>query len=68
MGLSNKRPRRLNYSVNKKGAKSGAKVRNTLKHYETLKKRIGFEGETLWLKNAMVFVKAKMKKYSLNAD
>lgn len=68
MGVSNKRPRYLNYSVNKKGPKSGGKVANAIKHYKKLQARASFEGETLWIKNAMTFVLAKLRKYSVNLN
>lgn len=56
------------YSVDRKGAKSGGKVENAIKHYKNLQKRIAFEGETLWLKNALAIVLAKFKKYSVNVN
>jgi hypothetical protein len=31
------------YAVDRKGAKSGGKVNNAIKHYKTLKARIAFE-------------------------
>ncbi len=68
MGVSNKRPRQLNYSVNVKGAKSGKKVVNTIKHYKKLQERIAFEGTTKWLTNAMEIVLRKFKKYSVNIN
>ncbi|MBP6981398.1 hypothetical protein KBB25_01330 [Candidatus Gracilibacteria bacterium] len=66
MGLRNKRPHNLVYSVKRKGAYSGQKLQNTIKHYKKLQARIAFEGETLWLTNAMSIVMAKFKKYSIN--
>jgi len=63
MGLSNKRPRRLNYSVNKKSTKTGKKILNAIAHYKTLLKREEVEGKTKWLLNAKTFVLAKFKKY-----
>ncbi|MDQ5968739.1 MAG: hypothetical protein QG561_830 [Patescibacteria group bacterium] len=54
------------YSVDRKGAKSGGKVANAIKHYKFLLKRIEFEGNTLWLQNAMTRVLAKFKKYAVN--
>jgi hypothetical protein len=66
MGLRNKRPRYLNYSVNKKGPKSGQKIENAIRHYRTLLARQEIEGETKWIKNALEFVKAKFRKYSVN--
>ncbi len=68
MGLRNKRPRKLVYTVNRKGVYSGKKVQNAIKHYRFLKKRMDFEGETLWLKNAMKVVLVKLKKYSINPE
>jgi len=65
---ANKRPRRLNYAVNKKWPKSGSKVAKAIVHYKKLQKRISFEGETKWLKNAMQIVLVKLKKYSINLN
>ncbi len=63
-----KRPRRLNYAVNNKRAKSTSKVANAVKHYDTLKKRVEFEGETKWLKNAFLIVWKKLKKYWIKTN
>ena len=68
MWLSNKRPRSLNYWVNKKGPKSGSKVANTLAQYKKLQQRVAFEWETKWLKNALSFVMTKCKKYGINPN
>lgn len=68
MGLSNKRPRQLNYSVNVKGAKSGNKIANAIRHYKRLQKRVAFEGQTKWLTNAIEVVLKKFKKYSVNIN
>ena len=65
---ANKRPRRLNYAVNKKWPKSWSKVAKAVDHYKKLQKRINFEGETKWLKNAMEVVLTKFKKYSINPN
>ncbi|MDD3646383.1 MAG: hypothetical protein PHH06_03155 [Candidatus Gracilibacteria bacterium] len=65
---ANKRPRRLNYAVNKKGPKGGTKVANAISHYIKLKKRMEFEGETKWLQNAMEIVSDKLNKYSINVE
>ncbi len=65
---ANKRPRRLNYAVNKKWPKSGGKVANAINHYKKLQKRIDFEGETKWLKNAVAIVTVKLKKYQINLN
>ncbi len=65
---ANKRPRRLNYAVNKKWPKSGSKVQKAIDHYKKLQKRIEFEGETKWLKNAMKVVLVKLNKYSINLN
>ena len=65
---ANKRPRRVNYSVNKKGPKTWGKVGKAVAHYKTLQKRIAFEGETKWLQNAMKLVVAKLKKYQINLN
>ena len=68
MWVSNKRPRQLNYSVNVKGAKSGQKVQNAVKHYKKLQERLVFEGQTTWLLNATERVLQKFKKYSVNIN
>jgi len=65
---ANKRPRRLNYAVNKKWPKAWTKVANAIAHYKKLENRISFEGETKWLKNAMEVVLEKLKKYSINPN
>jgi hypothetical protein len=54
------------YAVDRKGSKSGGKINNAITHYKKLQTRIAFEGETLWLKNAVIRVLAKFKKYSIN--
>jgi hypothetical protein len=61
-----KRPHILNHSVKVKGAKSGKKIENAIKHFKNLEKRTAVEGDTLWLANAKKFVLAKFKKYSIN--
>ncbi len=65
---ANKRPRKLNYSVNQKGPKTWGKVQGAIKHYVKLKKRVEIEGETKWLQNAFVNVLAKLKKYWINPN
>lgn len=65
---ANKRPRRLNYAVNKKGPKAGKKVVNAIKHFKQLQKREQFEGKTLWIENAFAVVLAKLKKYGINPN
>ena len=65
---ANKRPRRLNYAVNKKWPKSGGKVAKAINHYKKLQARISFEGETKWLQNAVKIVTAKLKKYQINLN
>jgi len=65
---ANKRPRRLNYAVNKKGPKAGTKVAKAISHYQKLQKRLKFEGETKWLINAVAVVVTKLKKYGINAN
>jgi len=65
---ANKRPRRVNYAVNKKWPKTWSKVAKAVDHYKKLQKRINFEGETKWLKNAMQIVLKKLKKYSINLN
>ncbi len=68
MGLNNKRPRYLNYSVNKKGPKSGNKIQKAVRHYEWLLKRKESEGETKWIRNALEFARARLKKYSIHPE
>lgn len=63
-----KRPRRLNYAVNKKRISNTWKVKKAIKHYNTLKKRVAFEWETKWLKNAFLIVEKKLKKYWININ
>ena len=65
---ANKRPRSLNYWVNKKWPKTWKKVNNTICHYKKLLKRLEFEGETKWLKNAIQIVLKKVKKYQININ
>ena len=65
---SNKRPRRLNYSVNKTGPITGGKVGSAITHYKKLQSRLAFEGETKWLANAMTIVLVKLKKYGINPN
>lgn len=65
---ANKRPRKLNYSVNKKGPVTGWKVSKSITHFKKLRERIAFEGETKWLTNAMTIVLAKLKKYGINPN
>ena len=65
---ANKRPRRINYSVNKKGPITGSKVGKAITHYKKLRSRIDFEGQTKWLTNAMSIVLTKLKKYGINPN
>ena len=65
---ANKRPRRLNYAVNKKWPKKGTKVGNAVAHYKSLLKRKEFEGETKWISNAISIVMVKLKKYQININ
>ncbi len=65
---ANKRPRRLNYAVNKKWPKTWGKVGKAISHYKKLQKRIEFEWETKWLLNAMRIVSVKLKKYQINLN
>ena len=65
---ANKRPRRLNYAVNKKWPKSGSKVGKAISHYKRLQERIKVEWETKWIKNAIDVVLVKFKKYSININ
>ena len=65
---ANKRPRRLNYAVNKKWPKAWTKVAKAISHYKKLQKRVGVEGETKWLSNAFNVVVLKLKKYWINSD
>lgn len=65
---ANKRPRRLNYAVNKKWPKTGGKVGKAVAHYKKLLKREKVEGKTKWLTNAMDIVMVKLKKYQINLN
>jgi len=65
---ANKRPRRLNYAVNKKWPKTWWKVWKSICHYKKLQERIKFEGETKWLTNAVKIVLIKLKKYQINPN
>ena len=65
---ANKRPRRVNYAVNKKWPKAWNKVSKAVNHYKKLQTRITFEWETKWLKNAIKVVLIKLKKYSINLN
>ncbi len=65
---ANKRPRRLNYSVNKKGPVTGSKVGKAISHYKKLQTRLAFEGETKWLQNALAVVMVKLKKYGIHPN
>ncbi len=65
---ANKRPRRLNYAVNKKWPKSWTKVAKAINHYKKLQKRVSFEWESKWLSNALTIVLAKLKKYKINLN
>ena len=66
MWVRNKRPHNMIYSVKRKWAYSGRKLQHAIKHYKKLQERIAFEGETLWLQNAMMIILAKFKKYAIN--
>ena len=68
MWLSSRRPRYLNYSVNKKSTKSWEKLKKAIKTYEKLLKREKREGETLWIRNAINFASARLKRYWINPD
>ena len=63
-----KRPRRLNYAVNKKGPVTWWKVGKAISHYISLLKRVEIEWETKWLKNAFKIVMAKLKKYWIDPN
>lgn len=65
---ANKRPRKVNYSVNKKGPKSWSKVGKAVVHYKKLLERVKIEWETKWLTNAMKIVMVKLKKYQININ
>lgn len=65
---ANKRPRRLNYAVNKKWPKSWSKVGKAVAHYKKLWERMKIEWETQWLKNALEISLLKLKKYSININ
>lgn len=67
MGLRNKRPRRLNYVVNKRGAKSGDKLAKTLASYRRIQRRFALEGQTKWLVNALAIVEQKIDRYGLRS-
>lgn len=48
--------------------KSGqAKIKNAVKSLAKLKERAKVEGDTKWLKNAVVKAEAKLKKYGVKA-
>lgn len=68
MWLSSKRPHRLNYAVNKIGAKSGDKISNSIKTHKKLLMRVDFEGQTKWLVNALKISLLKLKKYGIKAE
>ena len=63
---ANKRPRRLNYAVNKKWPKAWTKVAKAISHYAKLQKRKDFEWDTKWISNALNIVLVKLKKYWIN--
>ncbi len=65
---ANKRPRRVNYAVNKKWPKSNGKVAKAISHYSKLQKRIWIEWETKWLTNAINIVLIKLKKYWIHPN
>jgi len=64
----NKRPRRLNYAVNKKWAKAWEKISSAIEHYKKLEKRLAFEWKTKWISNAFNIVLLKLKKYWINPN
>ncbi len=68
MWLSNKRPRRLNYSVNKKWPKAWNKVEKAISCYKKLQQRISIEWQTKWIENAVSVVKVKLNKYWINPN
>jgi hypothetical protein len=63
-----KRPRRLNYAVNKKWAKTGWKVWQAITHYKMLQKKLWIEWQTKWLENAFSIIATKLKKYWINPN
>ena len=65
---ANKRPRRLNYAVNKKRSVAWGKVGKAIAHYKKREKRVKFEWETKWLKNALAVVTVKLNKYKININ
>ncbi len=65
---ANKRPRRVNYAVNKKWPKTWWKVAKSIVHYKKLQERLKFEWETKWLVNAVSVVLKKFKKYWINPN
>ena len=60
---ANKRPRKLNYSVNQKWPKAWNKVAKAIKHFKILNAREKIEWKTKWIKNAFQIVLLKLKKY-----
>ena len=56
------------YNPNKKRTPSWRKYEKLIAHYKKLLKRIEFEGETKWLKNALAKAQEKMRKYWITED
>ena len=61
-----KRPRRLNYVVNKKRRIRGDKLKKAIKHFQKLISREKIEWTTLWLEKAKMFAMTRLKKYWIN--
>jgi len=53
---------------NKKRAASWDKYKQTIEHYKKLIKRKEIEWETKWIKNALMLIEAKFKKYWITED
>jgi len=56
------------YNPNKKKSVSWKKYEKTIKSYKKLLKRIEIEGETKWIKNEMLKLQAKFKKYGITEE
>jgi len=56
------------YNPNKKRTASRKKYEKAIRSYKKLLKRVEIEGETKWLKNAIVKAQAKLKKYGITEE
>jgi len=56
------------YNPNKKKSVSWKKYEKTIKSYKKLLKRTEIEGETKWIKNEMLKLQAKFKKYGITEE